>query len=147
MKASEFYTLAYNEAGKTNATGRAVIMRGASALIDASHAYESGKITKRKFENLDGRCGQEAWMQYKNKTRHNLKYGQLSGGMRAQSLTVLLRQTKTTMHNRLVGQSHLMFLADKIGLVALVKWSLAVLMYSADRIAANHQCHGWRNYR
>lgn len=53
MKASEFYTLAYNEAGKTNATGRAVIMRGASALIDASHAYESGKITKRKFESLE----------------------------------------------------------------------------------------------
>ena len=52
MKGSEYYTLVYNEVSKTNASDKASAMRGASAMIDASFAYESGKITKRKFESI-----------------------------------------------------------------------------------------------
>lgn len=51
MKGSDYYTLMYNEISKTNASDKAFIMQMASTMIDASFAYESGKITKREFES------------------------------------------------------------------------------------------------
>ena len=52
MKGSDYYTLVYNEISNTNASDKAIFMRAASTMIDASLAYESEKMTKHEFESI-----------------------------------------------------------------------------------------------